>query len=71
MRATPTGSHDLRWVVLTHDDNDHAGNAHRILELAPKARLVVNWLAAARMQDSLCLIFLIGPVRYSGAAHLR
>ena len=43
---------DLRWVVLTHDDNDHAGNAHRILELAPKARLVVNWLAAARMQDS-------------------
>ncbi len=40
---------DLRWVWLTHDDADHTGNLQRVLEAAPRARLVTHGLAALRM----------------------
>jgi len=40
---------DLMWVWLTHDDADHTGNLQKVLEAAPKARLVVNSLAALRL----------------------
>jgi glyoxylase-like metal-dependent hydrolase (beta-lactamase superfamily II) len=39
---------DLRWVWLTHDDADHAGNLQRVLEAAPNARLLANSLAVLR-----------------------
>jgi flavorubredoxin len=40
---------DLRWIWLTHDDADHTGSIQKLLELAPKAKLVANSLAVLRM----------------------
>lgn len=40
---------DLRWVWLTHDDADHTGSIRRVLELAPRARLVTHGFCAMRM----------------------
>lgn len=42
---------DLRWIILTHDDNDHAGNLREVMEAAPQAKVVTNFLSVARMQD--------------------
>lgn len=39
---------DLAWVWLTHDDADHTGSLQRVLELAPRARLVTHALGALR-----------------------
>jgi flavorubredoxin len=43
---------DLRWIWLTHDDGDHTGSLAQLLELAPKARLATNALAALRMSTT-------------------
>ena len=40
---------DLKWIWLTHDDADHTGSIQKVLETAPKARLVANSLAVLRM----------------------
>lgn len=40
---------DLRWVWITHDDADHTGSMQKVLEVAPKARLVAYSLAVLRM----------------------
>ncbi len=40
---------DLKWVWLTHDDEDHKGNIQRVLQAAPNARLVANSLAVLRL----------------------
>jgi SagB-type dehydrogenase family enzyme len=29
---------DIRWIYLSHDDGDHMGSLHRLLELAPTPR---------------------------------
>jgi glyoxylase-like metal-dependent hydrolase (beta-lactamase superfamily II) len=42
---------DLRWIVLTHDDRDHAGNLREILMAAPNATLITNGLAVARLGE--------------------
>ncbi|MEO0400733.1 MAG: MBL fold metallo-hydrolase [Pseudomonadota bacterium] len=39
---------DVRWIFLTHEDLDHAGNVLKMLELAPKATLVTTWFACER-----------------------
>ena len=36
---------DLKWIWLTHDDLDHAGNIQQLLKLAPKAKLAMHMLA--------------------------
>jgi flavorubredoxin len=43
---------DVRWVVLSHDDEDHTGNLAQILELCPNAVLVSTWAASERMGGS-------------------
>lgn len=43
---------ELSWIWLTHDDGDHTGSLAQLMELAPKARLVTNALAALRMSTS-------------------
>jgi flavorubredoxin len=43
---------DLKWVWLTHDDADHAGNIQKVLEAAPNARLAANSLAVLRMSSA-------------------
>lgn len=40
---------DVRWVFLSHDDEDHTGNLAEILELCSNATLVTNWAANERM----------------------
>jgi len=40
---------DLRWIWITHDDADHLGSFRSVLKAAPKARVVVNALAALRI----------------------
>jgi flavorubredoxin len=40
---------DVRWVFLSHDDDDHTGNLAQTLELCPNAVLVTSWAATERM----------------------
>jgi glyoxylase-like metal-dependent hydrolase (beta-lactamase superfamily II) len=40
---------DLRWIWLSHTDADHIGNLNRVLEMAPKAKVVSNFLGAGKM----------------------
>ena len=44
---------DLAWIVLTHPDTDHAGALTPLLERAPKARLVVNWISTGKLSASM------------------
>jgi hypothetical protein len=39
----------IRWIWLTHDDADHTGSIPRVMDLAPRARLVCHGLTAMRM----------------------
>jgi hypothetical protein len=40
---------DLRWLWLTHADQDHVGSVQRILEIAPKLRILTTFIACGRM----------------------
>jgi flavorubredoxin len=40
---------DIRWIYVSHDDGDHIGSLHRLLELAPNATLVVNFFITERL----------------------
>ena len=40
---------DVRWVFLSHDDGDHIGNLHEVLELCRNATLVTNFFTNARV----------------------
>jgi flavorubredoxin len=39
---------DIRWVFLSHDDGDHMGNLHELLDLCPSATLVANFFIHKR-----------------------
>ena len=40
---------DLRWLWLTHTDQDHIGSLQRILEAAPRLRVITTFLAVGKM----------------------
>jgi flavorubredoxin len=40
---------DLRLIWLSHTDPDHIGNLDRVLEIAPNAQVVTNFLGAGKM----------------------
>ena len=40
---------DVRWIFLSHDDLDHAGNLALLMELCPRATLLTSWFAVGRM----------------------
>lgn len=40
---------DLRWVVVSHADGDHAGALGAVLGRAPKARLVLNQVSTGKL----------------------
>jgi flavorubredoxin len=40
---------DVRWIFLSHDDRDHAGNLMQLLDLCPNAQLVTNFQGATRL----------------------
>jgi flavorubredoxin len=50
---------EVRWVFLSHDDDDHTGNLAQVLEMCPEATLVTSWAATERMGCS----FGIPPTR--------
>lgn len=39
----------LRWIWLTHTDPDHVGNLAAVLALAPRARLVTNFVGMGKL----------------------
>ncbi len=39
---------DVRWVFLSHDDVDHAGNLRAVMEACPNATLVITWFLTER-----------------------
>ena len=43
---------EIKWIFLTHDDADHAGNLGEMMKVAPNARLVTPFIGMARMADS-------------------
>jgi flavorubredoxin len=50
---------DVRWLYLTHDDDDHSGNLLEALARCPNATVVTSWAASGRM----CAAFGIPPER--------
>ena len=40
---------DVRWIYLSHDDGDHTGAVHTMLEMCPSATLVVNFFLTERI----------------------
>src|SRR4029453_4551009 len=42
---------DVKWVFLTHDDRDHAGNLLPILAACPNATLLTTWLSIGGMAE--------------------
>jgi flavorubredoxin len=43
---------DLRWIFLTHDDGDHTGCLMEVLEAAPQARMITNFIGLARLDTA-------------------
>ncbi len=41
----------LRWVFLTHEDPDHAGNLLAVLDQAATARLVTNYVTVGKLRE--------------------
>jgi flavorubredoxin len=39
---------DVRWIFLSHDDVDHAGNLVQVMEACPNATLVLTWFFMER-----------------------
>lgn len=40
---------DLRWIWLTHIDQDHVGSLRRLLDAAPRAKIVTNFLGLGKL----------------------
>jgi flavorubredoxin len=41
---------DVRWVFISHDDSDHHGNLHAVMDACPQATLVANWFLCERLK---------------------
>jgi flavorubredoxin len=39
---------DVRWIFLSHDDIDHAGNLEQVMAACPNAKVVVTWFFTER-----------------------
>jgi flavorubredoxin len=39
---------DVRWIFLSHDDIDHAGNLAEVMEACPNATLISTWFLTER-----------------------
>jgi flavorubredoxin len=48
---------DLRWIIVTHDDRDHTGSLMAILDEAPNATLVTNFISMVKMSEDFELPF--------------
>jgi len=56
---------DLRWIWLTHTDQDHIGCVSRLLQQAPKARIVTTYLGMGKLGLSMPVpperVYLLNP----------
>lgn len=56
---------DLKWLWLTHTDQDHIGSLWPILEMAPKLRIITTYLGVGKMSLYRPLpmdrVFLLNP----------
>ena len=56
---------DVRWIWLTHPDRDHTGGLFRLLEAAPKARVVTTFTGLGVMSTEhplpLDRVYLLNP----------
>ena len=56
---------DLRWIWLTHPDQDHVGSLRDILDAAPRARLITTFLGFGIlnlfMEISPSRLYLLNP----------
>lgn len=56
---------DVRWIWLTHPDRDHTGGIFRLLQAAPRARLVTTFLSVGIMSCERPLpldrVYLLNP----------
>ena len=43
---------DLKWIFLSHDDGDHTGAMMKIIQAAPQARLVTQFVGLARLETA-------------------
>ena len=43
---------DLNWILITHDDGDHTGALMEVLEAAPQARVVTQFVGLARLETA-------------------
>ena len=41
---------DVRWVCISHDDVDHDGNLHQVIDACPNATVVASWFLCERLQ---------------------
>jgi flavorubredoxin len=41
--------HDVRWVFISHDDADHYGNLHAVMDACPNATLLASWFLCERL----------------------
>jgi flavorubredoxin len=46
---------DVRWIVLSHDDQDHVGNLAAAVARFPNATVVASWWMAERLTGSVAL----------------
>jgi flavorubredoxin len=44
---------DVRWVFISHDDEDHTGNLLAVMDACPNATLVINWFMVQRLGELL------------------
>ena len=42
---------DVKWIFLSHDDRDHAGNLLQVLDACPNATLLTTWFSIGRMAE--------------------
>lgn len=58
---------ELRWIWITHADADHIGNLHAVLNAAPRAIVVTNFLGMGKLAMQRVpaeRIFLLNPGQY-------
>lgn len=46
---------EVRWVVISHDDDDHTGNLAQVLERCPNATVVTTWASTERLGGAIDL----------------
>lgn len=55
---------ELRWIFLSHIDQDHVGNLQAVLDEAPHARIVTNYLGMGKLSliaAPLDRVYLLNP----------